>query len=86
MSAGAAVGHGRPDGPLRAAAGALRRTAGDLAQALRLVVRGAAGTDRYAAYRRHHERHHPGEPPLDPAAFWRAAHAEADRTPGARCC
>lgn len=44
------------------------------------------GDNRYERYLAHHERAHPGEPPLTKAQYWREYTDRQDRNPSTRCC
>ncbi len=55
-----------------------------LASALRDIVRGAAGTDAYAHYLAHLQRHHPERQPLTREEFFR--HEFSARWDGIRRC
>jgi uncharacterized short protein YbdD (DUF466 family) len=49
------------------------------------LIRGAFGAGGYERYREHHAIHHPGEAPLDRAAWFRRR--EHERWEGvSRCC
>jgi uncharacterized short protein YbdD (DUF466 family) len=60
----------------------LKRGLGGVAWYLR-EVSGETAYDRYVEHRR---RHHPDEPVVTRAEFWRERMDERDRNPGARCC
>lgn len=53
---------------------------------VRWYVTSMMGDTAYATYVAHHERAHPGEPPMDERAFWRERSDAQDRDPGSRCC
>jgi uncharacterized short protein YbdD (DUF466 family) len=52
----------------------------------RETARRMIGVPDYAAYLRHARKHHPGQPPLDYAAFFARAQAARYRGTGGRCC
>jgi uncharacterized short protein YbdD (DUF466 family) len=52
----------------------------------RETARRMIGVPDYAAYLRHAREHHPGQAPLDYAAFFARAQAARYRGTGGRCC
>lgn len=53
--------------------------------ALREILRGACGADAYARYLEHQATHHPDQPTLTRAAFFRR-HTEERWSGISRCC
>lgn len=52
----------------------------------RWYFRGVLGADAYQNYLAHHERTHPGIPPMTERAFWKDKMDWEDRNPQGRCC
>ncbi|MHB1007853.1 MAG: YbdD/YjiX family protein [Propionibacteriaceae bacterium] len=52
----------------------------------RFWVRGISGLDAYDRYVQHRNSHHPDEPLLDEAEFWRCRWDSDSKNPKARCC
>ena len=44
------------------------------------------GDTAYGTYVKHHNAHHPDEPPVTEREFWRQHYAAQDANPGSRCC
>lgn len=61
-------------------------TLGDVARGVRAFLRGMSDMDAYEGYRAHHLAHHPDQPLMDEATFWRDKWEDADKHPSARCC
>lgn len=57
-----------------------------LTRQIRWYVGALMGDGHYRRYLEHHDRTHPGAPPLSEDEYWRLRHRTAEASPGARCC
>ena len=71
--------------PASRAAADRRIPTGPLRRAIWLL-RGMLGEHAYASYVAHHEREHPGTPPMSEREFWRQKATDDEANPQARCC